>query len=326
MGAAGPRACAALLSLLLLIGGAGCILCDASSPDLCFSVFNQCSIERGDLLGETRVEMDLRQSAVWTREMPVGNLVADAFYATARRLCNGADRPCPDAAFENAGAIRYETKCGPRDLIPAGRIYQGDISQLLPFAADKMAIYDITGLDLKLALEHSVELLGRGRNSEQGGFFLQVSRLKFEVDCAQSPQARDLSRTTIEAPGARIVTGSLMIRTDSGGASDPAVWEAVVVDTAHSYRVVTNNFIGSGNDGFLALVARTSSAGGETAVPGPVDNCISDFVCKHLAFVTDNGANLNDAQMVEDYLKQQGKVAPVVEGRITIRPSCLIGE
>lgn len=320
------RACAALLLVALLLGGASCILCDASSPDLCFTVFNQCSIERGELLGETRVELDLRQSAVWTREMPVGNLVADAFYATARRLCNGADRPCPDAAFENAGAIRYETKCGPRDLIPAGRIYQGDITQLLPFAADKMAVYEISGLDLKLALEHSVELLGRGRNSEQGGFFLQVSRLKFEVDCAQSPQSRDLSRTTIEAPGSRIVDGSLMIRTDSGGASDPPTWEPVVVDAGHNYRVVTNNFIGSGNDGFLALVARTSSQNGETAVPGPADNCISDFVCKHLGYVTDNGANLNDAQMVEDYLRQQGTVTPQTNGRITINDNCLIAD
>jgi 2',3'-cyclic-nucleotide 2'-phosphodiesterase (5'-nucleotidase family) len=258
--------------------------------------------------------------------MPVGDLVADAFYATARRFCNGADRPCPDAAFENAGAIRYETKCGPRDLIPAGRIYQGDIQQMLPFASDKMAIYEITGIDLKLALEHSVELLGRGRNSEQGGFFLQVSRLKFEVDCAQAPQARDLSGTSIETPGSRIVDGTLMIRTDPGGPNDAPVWTPVVVDQTHTYKVVTNNFIGSGNDGFLALVARTPGSSGETAIPGPVDPCISDFVCKHLGYVTDNGANLNDAQMVEDYLKQQSKVAPVVESRIVIRPSCFIGD
>ncbi|MFH1809868.1 MAG: 5'-nucleotidase [Pseudomonadota bacterium] len=303
----------------------GCLLCTAENPDLCLELFNTCGEDKGVPIATSLVDLDLRQQFVWTTEAPVGNMIADAIYAMARRHCGTATRPCPDAAVENAGAIRYETPCGERELITAGQLYESDILQMLPFASNRMDVIELTGHDLKLALEHSVDLLGQRRASEQGGHFLHVSRLRFEVDCDQPSQAHDPARKTIVVPGARIVDGSLMIRTDPGAPEDLAIWEPVVTDRTSIYRIATNSFIGSGNDGFLALVAREQTAEGETALEGDSPVCDGSFLCKNLYYVEEDGVFANDALAVVSYLRQQGEVAPYIDGRIFQSPSCIIG-
>jgi len=312
------------LAILAAPAQLACVLCSEEFPDGCLEQFNTCETERGALLAQTLVELDLRQAAVWTREMPVGNLIADAFYELGRHHCGGA-RPCPDAAFENAGAIRFETKCGHRELIPAGPLFEGDVNDMLPFASNRIGVVEISGHDLKLALEHAVDNLAQTRAGEQGGHFLQVSRLRFEVDCAQSRQDLDPSRTTIITPGARIVEGSLMIRTDSGGEGVTPVWEPVVTERTSTYRVVTNSFIGAGNDGYLALTTRQDTAEGETALTGDAALCDSDFLCKMSYYIEDNGQTFSDAQALAYYLRKQEKVAPQTEGRMVIRSNCVPG-
>ncbi len=309
----------------LVLTGTGCLLCSEEFPEGCMEAFNACEGDPGELLGTSLVELDLRQSLVWTHETAVGNLVADALYATARAHCNSSDRPCPDAAWENAGAIRYETGCGEREVIPAGSLYQRDVEQLLPFTSNKIYVMELTGHDLKLALEHSVDVLGQRMASERGGHFLQVSRLRFEVDCNRVAQAHDPGREVILEPGERIVEGSLQIRSDSGLPGIEPVWEPVITDREHLYRVATNSFIGAGHDGYLAVVARELVAEGERVIAGESAFCDGELLCKSLYNVEGPDGPFSDASSLAWYLRDRVEVAPYVDGRIFLQPSCVTG-
>ena len=303
-----------------------CLLCSEDNPDLCLERFNECDQDKGQKLGVTLVDLDLRQRYVWTGEAAVGNFVADAIYAIAQQGCGAADKPCPVAAFENAGAIRYETTCGEREMIPRGPVYESDIRQMLPFASNRIDVLELTGHDLKLALEHSVDLLGQHRTSEQGGHFLQVSRLRFQVDCSQPAQTRDSTARTILEPGTRIVEDSLMIRTDDGGPYDTPTWENVVTDDTHLYHVATNSFIGAGLDGYVAFAMRESVSEGERAIDGDSAFCDGSFLCKNIYYLqAPDGSYFSDASSVSSYLRQEQEIAPHIDGRIQLYPNCYIG-
>ncbi|MBN2361282.1 MAG: 5'-nucleotidase C-terminal domain-containing protein [Deltaproteobacteria bacterium] len=307
-------------SIALAVSGlAGCILCGPDNPDLCMTVVNECEEELGELLGYTMSELDLRKSVVRTGEAVAGNLVADAFYFTAKSLCNPmAGLPCPVAAFQNGGGIRSQTACGERELIPVGPLYQRDIRQMLPFD-NLLSVVELTGHDLKLALEHSVDLLGQTGKSGQAGHFLQVSRLKFAVDCSQPTQAINTEGDQITTPGARIVPGSLMVRNNDDDANP--TWEMVSDTTAHTYPVAMSNFIGAGGDGFVAFVQRDAN---EKALCETVP-CEGDFLDNILYNVNQGGTDLTDSDALSYYVRAKQKVAPYVDGRIELRPTCYTG-
>lgn len=296
-----------------------CILCGPDNPDLCMTVVNQCEEEAGDLLGYTLSELDLRKSVVRTAEAPVGNLVTDAFYFTARSFCSEpGGRSCPVAAIENGGGIRSQTACGERELIPAGALYQRDVRQILPFA-NGLVIAELSGHDLKLALEHSVDLLGQTGKGGLAGHFLQVSRLKFAVDCAQPAQTVDANKEQILNVGARIVPGSLMVRNNDDDANP--TWEAVSDSRTHTYPVAMSSFIGAGGDGFVAFVQRDNS---EKAVC-ETDPCDGNYVNKIAYNVSKDGQDLADSDALEYYLRAKHEVDPYTESRIEIRTTCRAG-
>jgi len=312
-----------VLASVLVLAASGllgsCILCGPDNPDLCLTVANQCEEEAGDLLGYTLKELDLRKSVVRTGEAPIGDLVTDAFYFTASAFCSdAAGKPCPVAAFENGGGIRSQTTCGERQLIPVGALYQRDVKQVLPFA-NGLVVAELTGHDLKLALEHAVDLLGQAGSNGLSGHFLQVSRLKFEVDCSQPAQSLDSNKEQILNVGARIVAGSLMVRNNVDDANP--TWDAVSDSRTHTYPVAMSSFIGAGGDGFVAFVQRDNS---EKAVC-ETDPCDGNYTDKIAYNVNKDGQDLADSDAFEYYLRAKQRVTPYVDGRIAVRQNCYTG-
>jgi len=106
-----------------------------------------------------------------TQELPLGNLVADAF-----TWSSGAD-----FAIMNSGAIR--------DTIEAGDITFGDVSRVLPFI-NYLEVIEITPAVLFAALENGVSLW-----PVDNGRFPQVSGFAFSFDGFAEPGSRVLEVT-----------------------------------------------------------------------------------------------------------------------------------
>jgi len=113
---------------------------------------------------------------------------------------------------------------GIRSSIPVGNISVSQVIEVLPFG-NTMARLDLTGEQIKQSLEHGVSQveLGEGR-------FPQVSGLKFIYD----PQA---------PVGYRIISINII---DQSGQEKP-------IDLTATYRVVTNNFMSTGGDGYEVM-------------------------------------------------------------------------
>lgn len=318
------RAVFGVLLLSLEALQVGCIVCSDENPWACMEAFNNCAEDPGALLGSTTIELDLRKSVVRTQEAPAGNLAADGLMFTANQLCARNGLPCPVAAVVNGGGIRSETTCGERERIPEGFLYERDIHQMMPFG-NSLVVTTISGHDLKLALEHSVDELGKSGTAGQSGHFLQVSHLKLEVDCAQPAQALDINTGKVITEGSRIVDGSLMLQRADDAQGNP-VWEAVdVTGTDAVYPIAINDFIGSGRDGFLSLVLRDET-----------NTAVTDADGNYLDYIETNADNergvrntqdelMTDAMGVADYVRAQQQVTPYVSGRIILRPSCVAG-
>lgn len=162
----------------------------------------------------------------------------------------------------NAGVqIALQNGGGIRTTIPKGPITVGKVYEVLPFG-NTLVVMDLKGREIKAALENGVSQWEQG-----AGRFLQVSGLRY---------AFDLSR----APGDRVVR--VEVKTEKG---------YVPLDLEATYRVVVNNFIANGGDGFTVL----KEAKG---------------------YRVDTG--FSDAESFMDYLKELKEVEAGLEGRIEI--------
>lgn len=219
---------------------AGLVLALGATASGCVE-FNECEGTRSARIGTAAMDLDLRESVVRTQETAVGNFVADALFAVADALCVGAGVPCPDLALQNAGGLRQETACGTREAIEAGALYQQDITDLMPFE-NQLVVITLTGADVLRALERGVSSLGQPGEGAQAGSFLHVAGVSIEVDCAHPAQQLLPDQSGIAREGERVVRATLTSR----GREEP-------IDPAAEYEVVTNSFIGAGNDGFLSF-------------------------------------------------------------------------
>jgi 5'-nucleotidase len=113
---------------------------------------------------------------------------------------------------------------GIRSSIPAGNISVSQVIEVMPFG-NTIARLDLTGEQLKQALEHGVSQveLGEGR-------FPQVSGLRFIYD----PKA---------PAGDRVISVTIV---DQSGQEKP-------LDLTATYRVVANNFMSIGGDGYEVM-------------------------------------------------------------------------
>ena len=125
--------------------------------------------------------------------------------------------PTADIAIQNGGGVRVD--------LAAGDVTIADAFTLLPFS-NTLVILDMTGQQIINVLEDA--LANFLDNGGSNGSYPYASGLRYNVDASQSK-------------GSRISNIEVNPQVDG---------EWVALDTAATYRVVTNNFIASGQDGY----------------------------------------------------------------------------
>jgi len=311
-----PKGTWILISTIVLMGGPSCL------------AYNTCTEEKGTYLGNAALDLDLRESVLRKVETPIGNLVSDAFLDYSRHILGCTPMPveigeapnltelgsggqnCPVIALQNAGGIRQETACGLREIIPEGPLYEKDIEDMLPFA-NELWVVRLKGKDIKLLLEHSVESLGVIGIASEAGHFLQVSGVSFNVDCTATPQVLSADQKQIATEGERIAN----ILVGRGAA-------VVSIEDDTEYEVVTNQFIATGNDGFLGFLQRDE----QNSVLTDSDNePLTKAIPSQDTIQYEDNA-LRDSQAVKNWIEERHieglTVGRTADDRITLAPSC----
>jgi 5'-nucleotidase len=154
-------------------------------------------------------------------ESPLGDLIADAQLADPSTVTGGQT---PVAAFMNPGGIRADLVAG-----AGGTVTFGAAFTVQPFN-NFLVSANMTGAQIKTLLEQQFS----GLNGPEPAKFkvLQVAGITY----TWNPAA---------AAGSKVVPGSIMI----GG-------QPLVDGT--TYRIVTNNFLADGGDGFPAFTTATN--------------------------------------------------------------------
>lgn len=156
-------------------------------------------------------------------------------------------------AIQNGGGVRAS--------IDAGPVTMGEVLTVLPFQ-NTLSTFEVTGAVVLAALENGVSEVAEG-----AGRFPQVAGLKFTFDAA--------------APvGARV--SEVMVA--EGGSF-------VAIDPAKTYRLVSNNFVRNGGDGYRMF--------------------------RDAANAYDFGPDLAD--VVAEYLAANGPYTAYSDGRITAK-------
>ncbi|OES45008.1 5'-nucleotidase C-terminal domain-containing protein [Domibacillus iocasae] len=188
---------------------------------------------KAKVVGSASAALDGERASVRTKETDLGNLITDAMLAKAKTI---------DAetviALQNGGGIRAS--------IDAGDITMEEVLTVMPFG-NALAIMDLTGAEIKAALEHSVsaDLDPETNTLSQNGAFLQVAGLKFTYDSSKTA-------------GARVTS----VEVKEGGTYK-------VLDAAKTYAVATNAFTAKGGDNYE--VFKTAYEEGRVSEPGFVD-------------------------------------------------------
>ncbi len=123
-----------------------------------------------------------------------------------------------DIAIQNGGGVRTD--------IAKGDFTMGDAYKLLPFA-NTLVEMDMTGAEIKVVLEEALDYALQPDGSD--GAYPYAAGLRWHVD-------------TSKPAGSRLSNMEFKGRNDSS-------WSAL--DSSSTYRIVTNNYIASGRDGYL---------------------------------------------------------------------------
>jgi 5'-nucleotidase len=174
---------------------------------------------------ENRIAV-LREPLDQLRSTPVGEAAVDldGKRANVRTQETNLGSLIADAMLEKAqpdGAqIAIMNGGGIRTSIPAGPITVGQVLEVLPFG-NTLARVDLTGAQVKAALENGVSQV-----ATNAGRFPQIAGMRFSFDPAASADNRV---TSIEVA---------------------SVGGFTLIDPNATYRVVTNNFLLGGGDGY----------------------------------------------------------------------------
>jgi 5'-nucleotidase len=155
-------------------------------------------------------------------DSPLGNLIADAQKADETVVPDGGSAPV--IALMNPGGIRADLSEDAN-----GDVTYGAAFSVQPFN-NFVASLDLTGVQIKAILNEQWNGGNEGTNRK----ILQVSGLSYTWDLSQALET-----------GADAIVGDVMVDAD-GDAGTPMV---PLVDGT-TYRVVANNFIADGADGF----------------------------------------------------------------------------
>ena len=228
----------------------------ASRPDVQAIVDDanaQTAVLRNQVIGTQ--QFDIRRAPTRLFESAMGNLVADAM----------RDKyPSVDAALTNSGGLRADLVCAPPSAgeLPC-EITWGEMFGVLPFG-NRTVIETLTGAQLEQAFLNGVSPFCNPAIAT--GRFPQVSGLKLTFACnGLTP----------------VVTGMFKTPDGAGGIEIP-------IGPADAVRIVTNDFMFTGGDGYTALAQGTN-------VQQPGDDLL---------------------QVAIEYITVNSPVGPVVDGRI----------
>jgi 2',3'-cyclic-nucleotide 2'-phosphodiesterase (5'-nucleotidase family) len=216
------------------------------------------AVLRNKVIGTQSV--DIKRDPSRLSESAMGNLVADAMRVKY---------PGVDAALTNSGGLRADLLVSPPSAgEAAGEITWGEVFAVLPFG-NRTVIETLTGAQLREALLNGVSpvcdpAIATGR-------FPQVSGLKVDFHCAGTTPVLDGLARAPEGPGGPLTP----------------------IGPADQIRIVTNDFMSTGGDGYTAL-----AGGSDVLQPGDA---------------------LLDVAI--EYIGAKSPVAPVVEGRIVKGPA-----
>ncbi|WP_257391746.1 bifunctional metallophosphatase/5'-nucleotidase [Mesobacillus jeotgali] len=179
------------------------------------------------VIGSTTVNLVGGNPAARTGETNLGNLITDGMLAKAKTI-----NPATVIAVQNGGGIRTS--------VNAGDITMAKVLEVMPFG-NSLGIMQLTGAEIKEALEHSV----KDAPTAFGGF-LQVSGLKFTYE-SSLPAGQRVKSIEVKEDGVNYVT----------------------IDPGKMYTVATNTFTAKGGDGYDVFGKAYSE--GRVSEPGFVD-------------------------------------------------------
>ncbi|MGN7468417.1 bifunctional metallophosphatase/5'-nucleotidase [Brevibacillus sp. SAFN-007a] len=157
------------------------------------------------VIAKTEVPLDGDRTLVRAKETNVGNLIADIMLERTQSI-KGYEA---DVALANGGGIRTQ--------LPAGDITKKDLYTLLPFENNTLSIVEVTGEELKQALENGVSQVETG-----AGRFPQISGMSFTYNPTKPVGERVLEVKVGDKP----------------------------LDLTKTYKVATIDFLAAGGDGY----------------------------------------------------------------------------
>lgn len=213
------------------------------------------------VVGTTSAELNGLRANVRGRETNLGSLAADS----ALWFANENVGPT-DIALKNGGGIRA-TILGPN-------ITRLTINSALAFNND-MVVVELTGGEVLAMMENALS-----RAPARDGRYPQVAGMYLEYDTSHEGIS---DAVTLDAPS-RLQT--LIITRADGSEETLVAGNAVVGDLTATYRLVTNNFLLRGGDGYQVLAAASEARG--FADPGVGEQQIlTDYITQALGGVVD---------------------------------------
>ena len=207
---------------------------DASAAQILAKYKPIVDAKKKQVVGATNVDLIGGNPAARTGETNLGNLIADGMLTKAKTI-----NPNTVIALQNGGGVRTSLKTGPITL--------ADVMTVLPFS-NALAIMEISGTELKTALEHSVSVAPNA-----SGGFLQVAGMRFTYDSSKPAGTRIQSVEIVQ-----------------DGEYTPLVDSQV-------YYAATNIFTAKGGDGYSVFA--NIYADGRVSEPGFVDwEIFSDYI------------------------------------------------
>ena len=215
----------------------------------------QTAVLRNQVIGSQQVDIKRAPSRLF--ESAMGNLVTDAMREKY---------PGVEAAYTNSGGLRADLNCDPPTASEGScEVTWGEMFSVLPFG-NRTVIETLTGTQLEQAFLNGFAPACDAAFTGGTGRFPQVSGLKVQFHC---------SGTT------PVVDGMWKAPDGPSGTLTP-------IGPTDTVRIVTNDFMFGGGDGYTVLGAGTN-------VLQPGDDLL---------------------QVAIDYVTAHAPVAPVVEGRI----------
>lgn len=157
------------------------------------------------VIAKSEVPLDGDRALVRAKETNVGNLIADIMLERTQSI-KGHEA---DVALANGGGIRTQ--------LNAGDITKKNLYTLLPFENNTLSIVEVTGEELKAALENGVSQVETG-----AGRFPQISGMSFSYNPTKPAGERVIEVKVGDKP----------------------------LDLTKTYKVATIDFLAAGGDGY----------------------------------------------------------------------------